>query len=798
VFVILLAYPVAAVLVALAARRLGTRSLLLAAAVPALTFGWALAVAPGVIDGDPRTESASWVPSLGLSFPLRLDAFALLFVLIITGIGMAVFAYARWYLHDGPGIGRLAGLLVFFAGSMIGLVLADNLLALFVFWELTSVASFLLIGIDDEKAAARAAAMQAFLTTGAGSLAMLAGLAVLGQQAGTYTLSEILAAPPSGTATDIAVVLVLAGVITKSAQVPFHYWLPGAMAAPTPVSAYLHSATMVKAGVYVVARFSPAFAEGTPWGPLVVAFGAATLVLGAYRALRQHDLKLLLAFGTVSQLGLMVLLFGIGTPEAVLAGCALVLAHALFKAALFLVVGTVDHQAGTRDLRRLGGLGRRLPVLAGAAAVAAASMAGLPPLFGFVAKEAGLAALLEAPLAAAGVAVLAGTVVVGSAGTLAYAFRFVWGGFGPHEHHVGGFPGDRRIDPDEVSAPGPGLLVPSVVLAGLGVVFGLVPALPAVLLDPAAAALAPPGSEEHLALWHGLTGALGLSVVAIGLGAGLAVARRRVERLQANAPHPPSGSDAYQASVRGLLTGADQVTGAVQRGSLPFYLAVILASAVLAPGVPLAVGFARGDIPAPTALAEGPIQIVVVALLVVTALAVCLARRRVIAVILVGVVGYATAGLFVIQGAPDLAITQLLVETLGVVVFLFVLRHLPGRFPSGVRTAPNRRAARRVVVGRIALAVAVGSLVTVFALSASQQRSESPMAEAFVERAAPDGGGDNIVNVVLVDFRGFDTMGEITVLVVVALGVAALVQAARRSASSPEQDEPPVLEVDAP
>ncbi len=794
-FAVLLAFFVTAPVIGMSARRLGTRSLLLAAVVPAVALGWSVWQAPGVLDGRPVTATVSWVPSLGLALPLRLDAFALLFVLVVTGIGVAVFAYARWYLHPGPGTGRLAGLLVFFAGSMLGLVLSDNLLALFLFWELTSVASFLLIGIDDRDASARSAAMQAFLTTGAGSLAMLAGLVLLGQQAGTFTLSLVLASPPSGAVVDVALVLVLVGVVTKSAQVPFHYWLPGAMAAPTPVSAYLHSATMVKAGVYVVARFSPAFADG-PWRPLVLGIGAATVLLGAYRALRQNDVKLLLAFGTVSQLGLLVLLFGVGTPQAALAGCTLLLAHALFKASLFLVVGTVDHQAGTRDLRRLGGLGRRLPVLAGAAAVAAASMAGLPPLLGFVAKEAGLTGLVDAPLAGVAVAALVAAVVIGSAGTVAYSFRFAWGAFGPHEHHVGALPDGDLVDPAAVRRPAPMLVVPSVVLAALGLVLGLAPSLAAVVLEPAAGALAP-GEVEALALWHGLTAALGLSALAVGGGAALAVARRRVERWQANAPHPPSGADAYQASLRGLLTGADQVAGAVQRGSLPFYLAVILLTVVALPVVPLALGVARGSEPVPLVLAEGPVQLLVTALLLGAAVAVCLARRRVVAVLVLGVVGYATAALFVVQGAPDLAVTQLLVETLGIVVFLLVLRHLPPRFPAvglpggdgrGRPAAATRR--RTSNAGRLALSLAVGAFVAGFALIAAGQRSDAPLAREYVERSLPEGEGRNVVNVVVVDFRGFDTMGEITVIAVAALGVVALVQAARRDRPGTRREVP--------
>ncbi|HVL04042.1 MAG TPA: proton-conducting transporter membrane subunit, partial [Acidimicrobiales bacterium] len=443
----------------------------LCALAPAATLGWAISQAASVVDGGAIASSFSWVPGLGVEIDFRLDAFSLLMVALVAGVGVLVLVYSRWYFSPQAGLGRFAGTLTAFAGSMLGLVLADNLLLLYVFWELTSVTSYLLIGFEDHKGSARAAALQAILVTGSGGLVMLAGFVLLGEAAGSYSLSGLLADPPSGGAVPVALVLVLVGAVTKSAQVPFHFWLPGAMAGPTPVSTYLHSATMVKGGVYLVARFAPAFAVVAPWRPIVCGVGLASLFLGGYRALRQHDIKYLLAYGTISQLGLMMVLFGVGIPEATVAGAALLVAHGAFKATLFMVVGVIDHQAHTRDLRMLDGLGRRLPVLAAVAAVSASSMAGLPLLFGFVAKEAAYEAFLHASLSLASL-VLAG-VVAGSALTVAYSARFVWGAFAAKRLS------ERSLEPvgSEVTRPPRGFVAPAAVLAAISVVLGVAPGL---------------------------------------------------------------------------------------------------------------------------------------------------------------------------------------------------------------------------------------------------------------------------------------------------------------------------------
>ncbi len=735
--------------------RLGRATFLVAAVAPAVSAVWALRQAPGVLDGEPVTVRQAWVPDLGLALDLRLDAFALLMVGLVSGIGVLVFVYAYAYFGDRPDLGRFAATLTAFSGSMLGLVLSDNLLGLFLFWELTSVTSYLLIGFDDTKPAARAAALQAILITGVGGLAMLGGFVVLGLEAGTFSLSELLAAPPSGTVVDVALVLVLVGACTKSAQVPFHSWLPGAMAAPTPVSAYLHSATMVKAGIYLVARFAPAFAEATPWRPIVLTVGLATMLLGGLRALRQHDLKLLLAYGTISQLGFLLVLFGVGLPEATLAGCALLLAHGVFKAALFMVVGIVDHQAHTRDLRRLADLRRAVgwrPAMV-VAVVSAASMAGIPLLFGFVAKEAAYEALVHGGIGAVDTLALVG-VVVGSILTFAYSARFLRGTFGP------------ASDDDPVADPRPPsrtFLGPAAVLAGVTVVLGVLPDLGSRLVSGAAVALDASVEPVHLAIWHGLNLPLALSAVTVAAGTALAVGWARVERWQAAAPNVPSSDDAYQATLVGLNRLADRTVAVVQSGSLPVYLGVTLMTLLLLPGAALLLG---SDLPALPATAETPLQLGVAVAMAGAAIGAAVAVHRYVAVLLLGFVGYGMAALFVIQGAPDLALTQLLVETVTLLIFVFVLRRLPARAPQ----SPWRLG----TAARLAVAGGVGVLVTAFALVAGGARTREPISGEYLERALPDGGGSNVVNVILVDFRGLDTLGEITVLAVAALGIVSL------------------------
>jgi multicomponent Na+:H+ antiporter subunit A len=751
--------------------RLGRRASYVALVAPVVTLVWLATKLPDVLDGTIVEETFTWVPQLGLDVDLRLDGFSALMVLIVSGIGVLVFVYAlRYFPTRRDGLGRLLGLLVLFSGSMLGLVLADNLLLLYACWELTSITSYLLIGNDYGDSRARAAALQALLTTGAGGLAMLGGFIVVGQQAGTYRLSEVLAHPPSGPAVTGALVLVLLGAVTKSAQYPFHSWLPGAMVAPTPVSAYLHSATMVKAGVYLVARFTPAFEGVAFWQPAVVTIGLVTMVAGGLRALRQTDLKVLLAFGTISQLGFMFVLFGLGTPASISAGMALVLAHALFKATLFMDVGILDHQLGTREITKLPRLTRAWWPFGVTMVVAAASMAGIPLTFGFIDKEAAYEGVLGVDGTGADVVMV--LVVAASVVTFAYSIRLLWGTFlvparrGAREARSG-------TRPPVLFLAGP------LLLTALTVLFGIVPGLLDGLVDQAAHAVDSFTEVVHLAFWHGFNTALGLSALTMALGALLFYAHRPLARVLAVGRVVPSGTDVYRRTLALMNAVADRVTGVVQSGSLPVYAGIILFTAAVVPGIALVTGAAWPGLPP---LVDGSAQVVIAALILGAALGAAVVRRRFAAALLLGTVGYAMGALFVASGAPDLALTQTAIETLSTVLFVLVLRKLPDRFER--RSAPIGRALRLVI------ALTVGVVVFVFALVAAGERITPPVSDQMVEMAEPEGHGKNVVNVILVDFRGFDTMGEITVLAAAAIGAVALARAGRRPGAAAAQPHP--------
>ncbi|PPA58003.1 Na+/H+ antiporter subunit A [Micromonospora chalcea] len=748
--VLVAVHALAAVIAPVLVRLLGRRALYLLAAVPAAALVWALTWTGQVRSGRPVVETVTWVPQLGLDLALRMGTLSWLLVLLVGGVGALVLVYsARYFRSDDPSLGRFAAVFVAFAGAMLGLVVSDDLLLLYVFWELTTVFSYLLIGSDPTKRASRRAAMQALLVTTLGGLAMLAGFVMLGQHAGSYRWSEIAGNLPEGGYLTAALVLVLLGVTSKSAIFPFSFWLPRAMAAPTPVSAYLHAAAMVKAGVFLAALMGPAVGQATVWRAFLLGGGLITLFLGGWTALRQVDLKLLLAYGTVSQLGLLMVILGAGTRDTALAGAAMLLAHALFKATLFLVVGVVDHVTGTRDLRELSGLGRRAPVLAAVAGLAAASMAGLPPLFGFVAKEAALEAFLHGgPVE---LLVLAG-VVAGSALTVAYTLRFLWGAF--------------AAKPDVPDTPveriEPAFLGPAAVLALAGLVVGI--AAPAVdrVLAPYADQFPTADPGYHLALWHGLTPALGLSALAVTGGVALFLLLQRRRPYLARLPF--DGATGYDRLAGAVDRAAVELTGATQRGSLPFYLGVILLVLVILPGGAVLAGIPWAQ---RFQLWDTPLQAVAGAVVVVAALVAARARRRLTAMILVGVTGYGTALLFILHGAPDLALTQFLVETVTIVMFVLVLRRLPRRF-----SARPIRATRQF---RVALGVAVGVVTAGMAYVAAGSRVATPISVGFPDEAVSYGGGKNVVNVTLVDIRAWDTMGEIAVLVVAATGVASLI-----------------------
>ena len=779
-FVLLVFHLALGAAIIAAGRSLGRRAFAVAALAPLATVVWAVAQAGSVLDGEPTTESFSWVSGLDIAVDLRLDAFSLAMVALVSGIGLLICIYAVGYFapHEPDGkvkdnVGRLAGMMTIFAGAMLGVVLSDHLIALFIFWELTSITSYLLIGNDDTNPRARAAALQAILITGMGGLALLAGLIIIGQSAGTYLLSELIVNPPTGAVVNAGLICVLIGAFTKSAQAPFSSWLPGAMVAPTPVSAYLHSATMVKAGVYLVARLAPMFAVQGNWRVVVLTVGSVTMLIGGLRALRQNDLKLLLAYGTVSQLGFMMLLFGAGDDHIAQAGVVLLLAHAAFKAALFMVVGIVDHEVGTRDIRRLTGFGSGWKPTIVAGVIGASSMAGLPPLFGFIAKEKALDGYLEHGDFVGSTVVLV-VIVCASILTFAYSARFVLGllgVFADPEHEASC---EDSVSSKTAHAPSLVFVGPALLLTAFTVAAGLAPVIIDRLVEMATIALYPGAEPKHVHLWAGFNTAFMLSLVVIGSGIALTVQRVRVARVQRRTSrvlrNVPTSEQSFNFLLRGVGVVARRVTGVLQNGSLPIYVSVIL---VVVTGVPLIAfiqewnGFGE--------LIETPIHVVIVAIIIAAALGASMVRRRIAAAIMLGAVGYAMAGFYVVQGAPDLALTQFAIETLSTVLFVLVLRYLPATW--------THRAPAIAAPMRIAVSVFVGASVFVFALVAAGARgavTEPRMSEAMVENALPKGKGSNVVNVILVDFRGWDTMGEITVLLVAAVGAVSLARTGRR------------------
>ena len=758
---LVLAHLLIALTAPLLTRWIGQRAFLVAALVPAAGFGWLVSVAPVVLGGGSVVERYEWIPGLDVALSFHLGLLQWVLGLIVTGIGALVLVYCRWYFANDPPQTRPAGLLTAFAGVMLGLVTADDLILLYVFWELTTVFSYLLIAHDPTRRANRAAALTALIVTTTGGLAMLVGLLTLGNAAGTFSLHAILAAPPEGWALTVSALLILLGALSKSALAPFHFWLPGAMAAPTPVSAYLHAAAMVKAGVYLVAVLAPVLAHVPGWRPAVWTLGALTLFLGGWRALRQDDLKLLLAYGTVSQLGFLVLLLGTGTQAAALGGLAMVLAHALFKATLFLVVGIVDHSAGTRQLSKLSGLRRKLPVTATVAAIAGAAMAGLPPTLGFIAKEAALEGVTNLALTGDGTGVLpfgawalTATVVLGSALTVAYTLRFWWGAFAVKP----GVPETQVAHPPTLG------FVVSPVLLGAAVLVGgfLGPQLTAVL-EPYAATL-PAGEHGHgLTLLPAWGAPLISSLLAIAAGAVLFWQREWIGSVQQTFPTVPDAADFYRKTMANVDRLAVEVTDRTQRGSLASYTATILA--VVTGSIFIAMAAVQ-HWPA-FYLADYAGQFAIGALMIVAAVMIATSRGRLRAVLLLGVTGYGTALLFLLHGAPDLALTQVLVETITLLVFLLVLRKLPKYF--------TERPLQSARWWRVVMAAATGLAVTLLAVLAFGSRVDTPVSDAFYEAAYSYGYGKNIVNVVLVDTRAWDTIGEIAVLSIAATGVASLI-----------------------
>ena len=732
--------------------------------------GWLLAVLPfglmlyfasflpAIAAGEVFIFSHNWVPSLGIRLSFLIDGLSLLFALLISGIGALVIIYASSYLAGHPHLGRFYTYILMFMASMLGLVLADNMVALFVFWELTSISSYFLIGFDHNRESARAAALQALLVTGVGGLALLAGVLLLGQAGGSLEIST-LSGNGELVRTDPLylpiVLLVLAGAFTKSAQVPFHFWLPSAMEAPTPVSAYLHSATMVKAGVYLLARLSPVLGGTELWLHTLSAVGAVTMVTGAYLALRQTDSKLILAYLTVSALGILILFLGIGTTQAIAAAMVFLLGHALYKGALFLVSGIVDHETGTRDVNKLGGLRATMPITATAAGLAALSLAALPPTLGFIGKEM----LLEATLAA-NVAGLILTVALVFASAIFVATAGIVG--------VRPFFGKKATNPKQPHEAPPNLWLAPILLSALGILFAAMPSvLEDSLLRPAAEAIAREPVTLDLALWHGLNLPLALSVVSLGFGlaiyAGLKPVLYALSRPQIASRSGPQHW--YGLILAGLNVLAQRQTQLLQSGYLRYYLIIIIVTTLGLAGSKLFIGIGSASF-TPNSGARF-YEWLVAGLILLAAFAAVVSRSRLGAVAALGVVGYGVAVIFVFFGAPDLAMTQFMIETLTVILFVLVFYHLP-RFAI---------LSDRFAVARDALlALAVGGLITAIVSIGSGIQLYPKISQYFIDNSLPLAHGRNIVNVILVDFRGFDTLGEITVLAVASIGVYALLK----------------------
>ncbi|MEB3050700.1 Na+/H+ antiporter subunit A [Mycolicibacter sp. MYC123] len=770
---ILLAHAVGTAAAPTMVRRWGRSAFYPLGAIPLLSLVWVVGNWPPE-PGDDRRALISWVPGLSMDIALRFDTLAAIMCVLALGIGALVLFYCAEYFRPvsphtelDPRLPSFAAKMLGFAGSMFGLMVADNMLVLYVFWELTTVLSFLLIGHYAERAVNRRAAIQALVVTTAGGLAMLVGIIMLGQTAGSYLLSDLVADPPSGTVVTVGVLLVLVGALSKSAIVPLHFWLPGAMAAPTPVSAYLHAAAMVKAGIYLVARLTPGFADSPGWRPTVVVLGLATALLAGWRAIREYDLKLVLAYSTVSQLGMMIVLVGGGGRDLMLAGLTAMCAHAAAKAALFMVVGIIDHATGTRDLRELAGLGRRAPGLFVVAAAAAASMAGVPPFIGFIAKEAIYGTEAQAPALGSSGPYVLGAAVVASMFTVIYSARFIWGGFASKGQT------EPSVDVAEMHRPTMAFLAAPAVLAAASLALGLWP----LVLDTALHGYAdtvPYGMTYHLALWHGagLPVFLSAGVLLVGFGVFAARGPLRLARLR----RLPLGKadQMYDDFLRVLDVAAVRLTAITQRGSLPVNQAVIFATLVLLPLTVLMLG-ARDRVD--LRLWDTPLQLTLAVLVVSGGIGATVARNRLSAVLMVGVTGYGCAAAFAFHGAPDLALTQLLVETVTLVIFVLVLRTLPAEAerPS---MAMNR-------LPRALLAMSVGAAVAVLGAFAMAARTRDGVAGLLPAEAYERAYGANTVNVILVDVRAWDTLGEISVLLVAATGVASMVFRNQRFGRAP-------------
>lgn len=737
---------------------------------------WLLAIAPfsacamlaaqsGLIgEGEALFYQVDWFSALGTSLSLRLDGLALMMSLLVTGIGGFIIVYAGGYMHGHPQLGRFFLYLLAFMGSMLGLVLSDNMILMFVFWEGTSITSYLLIGFNHEEKSSRWKALQALLTTGLGAMAMLAGFILIGVVTGSYSFSEIngmgdlLHASPWYTA---IVLLVLGGCFTKSAQVPFHFWLPNAMAGPTPVSAYLHSATMVKAGIFLMARLNPSLSGSGLWEYMLAVFGSLTLLLAMFLGLFQKDVKSILAYTTLGVLGVLTLLLGIGSTYAIKAMVVFLIGHALYKATLFMVVGSIDHETGTRDVTLLRGLRKLMPITALAGGLAALSMSGLPPFFGFIGKEL----IYKAGVKLSGLElVFLAVALVGNLVMMGLALK---AGIGPFF----GKPNHDALPKKPHEAP-PAMWIGPIVLSVAGLALGILPFwVTEFMVSPAVAAIK--GTEiEHLdlALWNLVKPNLPLLLSGVTVLGGFFVFLNRA-RFWAAADRVlgairPYGADAmYERVFNATIWFSKAQTRFLQTGRLHDYVFMIVLTTV---GFLAWALYKFGGMNFTIDWAAFDLLMVCLVLIMIAAAVMAVSGRSYITVLVsLGVVGFGVALIFAYYGAPDLAITQLLVETLTVVLFMFVVLRLPP-----LQTISGRLTRVRDAI----VASSFGALITILLLKAVNIQFDHAISSNLAAMSYPEAKGKNVVNVILVDFRALDTMGEIVVVAVAALGIAALVK----------------------
>ena len=758
---LIIALPFLGVILPLLAERLGRSACATAAAVaPLLGLVLLMQQRAPVFAGEVVLSKYSWLPELGINLSLRLDGLGFLFALLILGIGLLVILYARYYLSKSEPAGRFYAFLLLFMGAMLGVVLSENLLLMLMFWELTSLSSFLLISFWNSRSDARKGARMALAVTGGGGLALLAGILLIGQIAGSFELSQVLASGDAIRAHELyplALILVLLGIFTKSAQFPFHFWLPHAMAAPTPVSAYLHSATMVKAGVFLLARLYPALAGSEWWFYLVSITGLTTLLVGAGMALFQHDLKGLLAYSTISHLGLITLLFGLDTRLAAVAAVFHIINHATFKASLFMAAGIIDHETGSRDMRRINGMWKYMPHTALLAMVAASAMAGVPLLNGFLSKEMFFTETLNQHLLGSFSWVIPAGATLAGVFSVAYSLRFI------HDVFFNGEPVNLPHYPPH--EPPRYMKVPVEVLVFLCLLVGIVPAytVAPLLAVAASATLGGPLPEYSLSIWHGFNLPLLMSVIALIGGILVYTFRQPLFRWYAGLPQLDAKL-VFENAVQGVVAAARWCTHLLENGSLQRYLALMLLASLAV--VTVALG-PLSSLQGPQAL--GPVDVVTglsMGMLALSALiTVVFHRRRLVALLMLSVVGLLVALAFVRFSAPDLALTQLSVEMVTMVLLMLALFFLPP-------TTPGESSSLRGLRDFI-LAGGFGTLVALLVYAVLTRPYET-IADYFIANSVPGGGGTNVVNVILVDFRGFDTLGEISVLAIAGMGIYAL------------------------